>query len=298
VPAERRLTTARGVFAVRVTEPGGGDGAAPRPVILALHGFPDDASTYDRVATDLAAAGYRVVAPSLRGYSPSPLEGDLGYAALRDDLLAWAEAADGGRPVHLLAHDYGSQLSFAAMAAAPGLFRSAVLLSGAHPRAINRNTLRHPRQLWASRYIVGFQFPGLAERRVRKDDFAYLDRLWDRWSPPGRVPADHRARVKATMAASMPHPIEMYRGGGFRIDGAAIRVPTRFLTGAVDGCSLPQMVRGQEAEFAAPYDLQILPGVGHFPQLEAPSVVSGAALEWFTRHPGPVFEERDPRLRA
>ncbi|WP_322410049.1 alpha/beta hydrolase [Microbacterium invictum] len=281
---ETRLATARGEFAARITEPARDSTAVSSGVVLALHGFPDDASTFDAVAAALAAEGYRVVAPYLRGYAPSPLGGDLGFASLRDDLLAQARAADGGGPVHLLAHDYGAQLSFAAMAAEPGAFRSAVLMSGAHPRAISRNTVRHPRQLWLSRYIVEFQVRGWAERRVSGKNYAYLDRLWDRWSPPGRVPSAHRGRVKATIAASMPAPIEMYRGGGFGEIGVPIRVPTLFLTGAADGCSLSAMADGREREFAAPYERRILPGVGHFPQLESPAVVSSAAIAWFADH--------------
>lgn len=281
---EGRLVTSRGEFGVRITEPHGEDAASASGVVIALHGFPDDASTFDAVGSMLAARGFQVVAPYLRGYAPSPRTGDLSFASLRDDLLAAARAVGAGRPVHLLAHDYGAQLSFGAMAASPDEFCAAVLLSGAHPRAITRNTLRHPRQVWLSRYIVGFQFRGRAERRVQKDDFAYLDQLWDRWSPVGRIPSAHRRRVKETMAASMPGPIEMYRGGGFEVRRGPIRVPTLFLTGAVDGCSLPAMADGQEREFAASYERRILPGVGHFPQLEAPSVVADVALEWFAAH--------------
>lgn len=283
-PTGGQLQTARGHFAARIAEPTRIDASPPGGVVLALHGFPDDASTFDTVAGSLAEVGYRVVAPYLRGYAPSPLGGGLGFSALRDDLLAQARAADGGRPVHLLAHDYSAQLSFAAMAAEPGAFRSAVLISGAHPRAISRNTVRHPRQLWLSRYIVEFQIRGRAERRVMADDFAYLDRLWDRWSPPGRIPAAHRQTVKATIAASMPAPIQMYRGGGFEVKGGPIRVPTLFLTGEMDGCSLPAMSDGQERAFSVAYERRILPGVGHFPQLEAPSVVSRAAGDWFARY--------------
>ena len=63
------VATARGRFAVRsVGDPGA-------PLVLCVHGFPDVPHSWDEVARDLAAAGYRAVAPFLRGYAPSVLEG-------------------------------------------------------------------------------------------------------------------------------------------------------------------------------------------------------------------------------
>lgn len=79
------------------------------------------------------------------------------------------------------------------------------------------------------------------------------------------------------MVASMPAPIEMYRGGGFEVTEGPIRMPTLFLTGAADGCSLPSMADGQEREFGTTYERRILPGVGHFSQLEASAAVAAAA---------------------
>lgn len=275
------IDTPRGAFGARTTHPA--PGTPPRAAVLCVHGFPDDASTFDLVAQRLAESGHRVTSVYLRGYAPSPTVGPFSVQDLSDDLAALAAEIGLGEPVHFIGHDYGAQIGYAALAQHPSLFRSAVLLSGAHPAAISRNSRRHPRQLWLSRYIVFFQLGGFADRRVERNDFAALDRLWDRWSPGG-IDTEHRARVKETIARSMPAPIAMYRGGGFSVGETPIEVPTLFVAGADDGCSLPSMADGQERYFAAPYERRIWPGVGHFPQLEAPDRTSQTAREWFAAH--------------
>jgi len=170
------------------------------------------------------------------------------------------------------------------LARAPARFRAAVLLAGAHPAAIARNSRRLPRQLWLSRYLVFFQLGPLADRAVARRDFAAGDRLWRRWAPGFPPPADHLARVKDTLRRSMPAPVAMYRAGGFGIGTDPIATPTLFLCGADDGCALPGLARGQDAFFTDGYCEQTWPGVGHFPHLERPDRTAAAVRDWLDRH--------------
>ena len=75
-----------------------GDG----PLVMLLHGFPDTAHTWSHQMQALAAAGYRVVAPFLRGYPPTEIPSDGYYdkATLASDIAALIEALGGGAPVH------------------------------------------------------------------------------------------------------------------------------------------------------------------------------------------------------
>lgn len=278
---ETVITTPRGRFGIRTLTPAdSGAGRAPATV-LCVHGFPDDGSTFDDLASGLASHGHTVSSMHLRGYAPSVTDGPFTLDGMADDLAAVADAVSLGEPIHLVAHDYGAQLAFAALTRHPGRFRSSVLISGAHPDAIRRNGRRDLRQLWFSRYIVFFQLGPRADRAVARDDFAYLDRLWDRWSP-GRVPDGvHRARVKRTIARSMPAPVAMYRGGGFTIGDARIDVPTLFIAGRDDRCISPRMSHGQERYFSGRYRRECWEGVGHFPHLERPQRMLDAAVSWF-----------------
>lgn len=274
---ETTIDAATGRFGARTAGPSDG------PLALLLHGFPDDASTFDALAARLSGEGYRAVAPYLRGYAPSPLDGPMTLEALADDLLAIADALSPDRPVRFVGHDYGAQIGYVAMTRAPHRFTAAVTLAGAHPAAINRNMRRMPRQWWMSRYIVFFQLGRVADRAVEKNDFAYVERLWRRWAPGFSPPPEHLARVKETLRRSMPSPVAMYREGGFDVPATPIAVPTLFIGGTDDGCLLPELARGQDALFTQGYAAEIWKGVGHFPHLERPYEIARAALDWFAR---------------
>jgi pimeloyl-ACP methyl ester carboxylesterase len=258
-------------------------------LVLCVHGFPDDASTYDGLADALVHAGYRVAAVNLRGYAPSPLQGSLALEDLVSDLLAVIDALSPDRPVGLVGHDYGAQLAYPAMSRAPTGSRAAVLLAGAHPAFVQSNARRSLRQLWMSRYIVFFQLGGVADRRVARHDFAYVQRLWRRWSPGFTMPAEHRTHVLNTLAASMPSPVAMYRAGGFSVARAEIPVPTLYITGADDGCALPQLAQGQDELFSGGYLAETWAGVGHYPHLEQPDRTAARVITWLqtptSQHP-------------
>lgn len=275
---ESRVETERGVFGVRSLGDAG-------PVVLGLHGFPDDATTFDELAQPLAAAGYRVSSLYLRGYAPSPLDGSLGLDSLVEDLHAVINELSPTAPVYFLGHDYGAQIGYPAMADAPHRFAGAVLFAGAHPALVERNARRSLRQLWMSRYILFFQLGSLAERRVARRDFAYVDRLWRSWSPGYRMPDDRRAHVKRTLAISMPGPVAMYRGGGFGVEEKPIPVPTLVVCGADDGCARPFLTDEQDALFTGPYRQETWPDTGHYPHLEQPARSVEAVLDWFRGHP-------------
>lgn len=269
------LDTRRGRFAV--ISHGRDDG----PPVLLAHGFPDDATTFSALQDALALAGFRSLAVYLRGYYPSPLDGPYAVADLAQDLLAVADAFAPDEKVGYVGHDYGSQVGYKLITDHPDRFSRAVMLAGGHPAAIFKQTPHIPRQWWLSRYILGMQLPGVAEWHVARDDFAYVEQLWRRWSPGWTPPSAHLARVKDTLRRSMPAPVDMYRGGGFDIGEAPIRVPTLLIAGDRDGCLDPRTSESQDWFFESEYRRELLPGVGHFPHLEAPDQVERLILDWF-----------------
>jgi pimeloyl-ACP methyl ester carboxylesterase len=116
-----------------------------------------------------------VVAPDLRGYNLSdrPASGyDL--ASLTDDLRGLI-AALGEREAHVAGHDWGGALAWALAIRAPEAVRRLAILNAPHPGPFVRE-LRSPGQLRRSAYIGFFQFRGLAERVIQRDDFAMLRR--------------------------------------------------------------------------------------------------------------------------
>jgi pimeloyl-ACP methyl ester carboxylesterase len=77
-------------------------------LVLCLHGFPDHAPSFEALLEELSQAGRRAVAPWMRGYAPSTLEGPFDLTQLASDALAIAESLSPKRPVSLVGHDWGA----------------------------------------------------------------------------------------------------------------------------------------------------------------------------------------------
>src|SRR5437773_6008597 len=98
------------------------------PLVLLLHGFPDTAHSWSHQVPALAAAGYRAVAPYLRGYPPSeiPRNGFYDRATLATDIAALIRSLGGGERAHLVGQDWGASIAYGVLAAFPELVRRAV----------------------------------------------------------------------------------------------------------------------------------------------------------------------------
>jgi pimeloyl-ACP methyl ester carboxylesterase len=280
-----RLVTPGGSFAALADGPEGGTPG------LCLHGFPDTPLGYRPLLARLAAAGYRAIAPYMRGYRPSTLAGPYHTDRLGDDVIALADAVGGGRPVHLVGHDWGAVASYVAMARSPGRFARAVTMAVPHLNAFAANLRRHPAQLRRSWYMLFFQLGAQADRRVAAGDFELIERLWASWSPGFKPEAAYLAELKACLAESMPAPLEYYRAMFRPLREAMQRgrqrlkigVPTLHLQGAQDGCISAEMGDGQARYFTAGFEARVVPGVGHFLHIERPDDVGGMIVEWLGR---------------
>src|SRR4051812_39209965 len=167
------------------------------PLVLLVHGFPDTAHTWDRTMAAVAAAGFRAVAPFQRGYAPTeiPPKGAITSTTLGEDMLALIEAL-GESSAILVGHDWGASGAYAAAALGPDKIRLLVTIAIPHPRSIKPT----PRNVWKLRHFWWLRW-NFAPGSVRKNDFAYVDELWRRWSPSWQdVPADETKLVKAAFA--------------------------------------------------------------------------------------------------
>lgn len=262
------------------------------PLVLCLHGFPDTAWSFVPVLEALAEAGYRAVAPFMRGYAPTSLapDGDYGVATLGRDALALIEAL-GGKRAFLLGHDWGAAASYAAAGLAPDRVRAIVTAAVPHLR---RFVLRpNLRQLRRSRYMGFFQLRGIPERRIVADDFAWLRALMREWSPgwdfgePELAPLKEMfsdpARLRAALAYYRAMPASLATSEGWRLLLRRLQVPARVIRAADDGCIGPEMFENQERSFAAGYELLTMPGVGHFMHCEQPQAFAQHAIEFYGR---------------
>jgi pimeloyl-ACP methyl ester carboxylesterase len=249
---------------------------------LCLHGFPDSAHTWDHLLPELAANGFRAVAPWTRGYAPTevPADGDFSGAALTADANALHEALGGDSDAVLVGHDWGAMTSYAAAAAAPDRWRRLVAIAVPPPATASAGFF-HYQQLKRSFYVFLFQTP-LAELVAGADDLKFIENLWRDWSPSYDGIADLQ-HVKAALRdpANLTAAIGYYRAmftAGF--DGTAPRQPTLYLHGTADGAFGAEGVGNTRAELSDDSRVEIIDGVGHFLHLEKPAEVNRMILEW------------------
>ena len=145
----------------------GVQGPESGPPVVLLHGFPEYWRTWTKVMPPLAAAGFRVYAPSLPGYGMTDPPKSYALDDLAGLIAAFADEVGGGR-AHLVGHDWGGIVGCAAAALHPESFRSAAVACCAHPRAFS-TAWNNPEQILRSWYVLAFQIPGIEKVIGRKD---------------------------------------------------------------------------------------------------------------------------------
>lgn len=282
-------------FAIQTWGPTSGDA----PLALCLHGFPDHAMTWRHLAPDLAAAGYRVVAPWMRGYAPTEVPEAGGGRTSRcdpDTLAADANslhrALDGDERALIVGHDWGAIAAYRATAAAPERWRTAVTLA-VPPEPALRGSNRDIAQARRSWYALALSLPGGAAL-LRRDSFALVERLWREWSPGYEPRAEDLEPVVASLsgpgsaeaATAYYRAIRRWLLAGFPGPGRNLpRVATLYLHGQEDGCIGARYAERAEPLLPAGSRVEILDDAGHFLHLERPDLVADRVLE-FAGRPG------------
>lgn len=269
------------------------------PLVLLLHGFPDTPATWRYLAPALAAAGYRAVAVTARGYEPSsqPADGDFSMAALAGDVVGWIDALGADR-AHLVGHDWGASIMHAVAASAPERVASLTALAVPHPAGFAGLLASDLDQIERSWYIFFIVSSALADGLVSAPDGAFLERLWRRWSPGW--PPDQA--VFADMLETFRRPgvvssaLGYYRAAfdadhprakdNLALWGAPITCPVLGIAGANDGCISADIFRRAMAGpfFAQAPEVVVLEHAGHFLHLEQRDEVTGHVLQWLDRH--------------
>ena len=277
---------------VRLQYLAAGDG----PLVLCLHGFPDHAPTFRPLLESLAAAGFRAVAPFMRGYAPSTVEAaSYETAALAGDVVGLIDALGGdGAAASVVGHDWGGVAAQHAAVLAPERIDRLVTIAIPHAAAFARALRGDPDQLRRSWYEFLFLAEGFAERVVAQDGFAFIDRLVAEWSPGGALASEEWEAVKRTLAGPgvLTAALGYYRAAFMAdrrdpalADAAArwaepVTVPTLAIVGADDGCIAASVSADQAERFTGGYRREVVAGAGHWPHRESPEVVTPLILEW------------------
>jgi pimeloyl-ACP methyl ester carboxylesterase len=274
-------------------------GPADGPVVVLLHGFPDDIHAYDGAAPGLAARGWRVLVPYLRGYGPtrflSPDTFRSGeQAALGKDLVDFLDALAIPRAV-VGGYDWGGRAACVVAALWPERARALMSINGYNIQNIAAalrpasasQELRH----WYQWYFNTER--GRAGLTANRYDICKL--LWRLWSPNWQFPEEFYQRT----AASFDNPdfvdvvIQSYRHRHQNAPGDPaladierrlaeqpnITVPTIVLHGEADGVGPAATSESHAAHFTNSYERRVIPVAGHFLPQEAPEAVVQAITD-------------------
>jgi pimeloyl-ACP methyl ester carboxylesterase len=260
------------------------------PLVLLLHGFAESMHSWHAQVAALAAAGYRAIAPSQRGYSPGARPDTSDTAnyhidRLMDDAMAIVAACGhADRRFHLVGHDWGGSIAWSLADRFPRRLKSLTVLSRPHPNAFNR-ALQMPDgdQAQRSRHHKAFLEPDAADAVLAADAKWLRERLAANGVPAAAI--EKHLGVLGNKDA-MEAALSWYRArGAIRGPLGMIEVPTLYIWGDADDTVGRIAAEGTQDFVAAPYRFEVLPGVGHFAADQAPERVSELLLQHVGAHP-------------
>jgi pimeloyl-ACP methyl ester carboxylesterase len=260
-------TFRRGSLVFDVHDSGPVDG---QPVVL-LHGFPQDASAFDRLSPALHSAGLRTIAPDQRGYSAGARP--TGRSAYRtrevvDDVLALLDAAELDS-AHVVGHDWGGIVGWALAAWHPWRVRTLTALSVPHPAAMTQ-VLMHSDQALRSGYMAFFQLPAVPEALLLANGGALLRRSLRQGGLPDDVVDRYVERMREPGALTAA--LNWYRALPFASGTpiGTVRVPTLHVWGARDAFLGRAAIEATRGHVEGAYALEVLEDADHWlPELAA-----------------------------
>jgi pimeloyl-ACP methyl ester carboxylesterase len=274
----RRLQAVRRVTAAGVTLAVLDEGKG-QPVLL-LHGFPDSARVWRAQIPALAGAGLRVIAPDLRGFGDSDKPKDVdAYSVGRSvaDLVAILDELEIDR-AHVVGHDWGAGVAWALAAFVPARVDRLVVMSVGHPNALREPSLEQREKGW---YQLLFQFPGVAEELIVRDDWK-LFREMLRGAGDGERYVVDLARPGALTAAlnwyraNAAPAQELERTSPF----PSVAAPTMGLWSTSDDYLTEESMLGSAAHVTGPWRYERIEGASHWLQLDAQERVNELLLEF------------------
>jgi pimeloyl-ACP methyl ester carboxylesterase len=280
------LQTGRGLFETIIEGPEDG------PVIILLHGFPELNISWRHQIPELAAAGYRVVAPNQRGYAGSVRDGSYATADLAADVVAMLDTVGAERAV-VVGHDWGGGVAWTVAQLYPQRVTALVAMNCPPPRVLAEHLLRSPRQLRKSWYMFFFQLPVLPERFVSRSMPGILrggSYVRDVWNREALTPYGEAFATESDARG----PINWYRGafrgalrGALRHSARTpqpIAVPVLIIWGVHDAFLGQELVSPEALRrtLSFPNEATVVPieSAGHFVQNEAADEVTTALLGW------------------
>jgi pimeloyl-ACP methyl ester carboxylesterase len=259
-----------------------GDG----PPVVLLHGFPEYWYSWRHQMRALAAAGYRAIAPDMRGYhlSDKP-RGVSQYRVeqLAADVVGLIRALNYDK-VHLVAHDWGGVVAFYVAGLYPERVEKLVIMNAPHP-AIFRRAMRTRAQRARSRYVLMFQVPFIPEWTVRRKHF--MQRLLRGWAVHNGAFTDldiARFEEALAMPGAATAAIHYYRAAlRYRAPSLpVIHAPALVIWGEQDRALGAELLEGLD-HYVPRVRIHRLPDASHWVQQDCPEETNAALIGFLGR---------------
>ncbi len=265
------------------------------PLVVLLHGFPENWWSWRYQIDPLVRAGFRVVAPDQRGYNDTDARPPYDIDTLAEDIRALILALGETRAT-LISHDWGGAVAWRFAALHPDVCERLIVMNCPHPAVMLRALTQRISQLRRSWYMFFFQLPWLPERTLTRHGARNVARTL-------RANALDRGRfgdeeiqpfidgiLKPGRASAM---IGWYRAAvrdGLRHLGAPVlyprvRCPTLLIWALEDTALGYDDLVPQTARHVDELEIHAIERCGHFVQQEQPDEVNAAVLDWLARHP-------------
>lgn len=253
------------------------------PVLL-LHGFPETSWSWRFVQPGLADAGYRSVAPDLRGYSKGASPSDPAeyrVETLVGDVVGFADHL-GWDSFHLVGHDWGGALAWHVAGRHPDRLRTLTVVSTPHPVAFDAAKKTGPStdgddQAAKSSYIDLFRTPG-SEEIILADGGDTFRQSLEAIGLDSESAAHYAARFERPV--DLVGPLNWYRGADpTDSEGLGpITTPTLYVWSTDDAALGRTAAEATAAQVDGPYRFEVLEGVSHWILEEAPDALLGHLL--------------------
>ncbi len=263
--------------------------AGSGPLVVLLHGFPEFWYSWRRQIPALAAAGFHVLAPDLRGYNLSAKPAGVRHyrlEALTADVAGLIRHA-GAERAAVAGHDWGGAIAWTLALRQPQVLERLIVLNAPHPAAFFRE-LRTLGQLVKSWYMFFFQLPLLPELVLRAGDFAFFDRTL-RGDPvrPDCFTAEDVRRYKEAIGrpGALTAALNYYRANLGRKEWREvgrlprIDVPTLLIWGEQDNYLGLPLTRGLEP-WVSNLRVERIPAASHWVQNDAADEVNRLLIDF------------------
>lgn len=262
--------------------------AGEGPPVVLLHGFPENGHSWQHQVPALAAAGFSVWVPNLRGYPPSdisPRRADYHLRHLVGDVAAIVSATGHPRAA-VVGHDWGGLIAWAFAGAYPALLDRLVILNAPHME-VYAEKLRSTSQFFRSAYIAGFLLPRFPEWILSAGHFAVVRWMFRAFTARrGTFSDEDIARYVDCLSApgALKAALDYYRAntGADSMElarSARTDAPVLVIWGEKDPALGSFLLEGLE-RFAPRVRIHRIPESSHWVQNEAPEEVNRVLLQF------------------